>query len=287
MAFEKASKIFRFGVFEADSATRELRKSGVRLRLQDQPFHVLLMLLERPGQLVTREELQQQLWPSDTFVDFDHSLNTIINKLREVLGDSASNPRFIETLSKRGYRFLGEVQAAANHDDSSVQAIPNAAQPIVPSSSNWPSPSSVLTRTSDLPELAPGYVRILFLLIQIMYLSFYLAALARLPQAEGAIEHLAGHSAGLVVLLILSAAIGLPVRFYFISYVAFDVKDLSRNLRRLFPGILVLDELWALAPFLLVRQIGWGLALAATAGLVYVPFAERTLALMRDRNASS
>ena len=89
--------IFRFGAYEADPGSGELRKSGVRLRVQEQPFQVLLVLLERPSEVVTREELRQKLWPADTFVDFDHSLNTVINKLREALSDSAANPRFIET----------------------------------------------------------------------------------------------------------------------------------------------------------------------------------------------
>src|SRR5271155_3809569 len=99
MAAERAARTFRFGVFELDSTAGELRKSGVRVRLQDQPFQVLIMLVQHPGQLVSREEFRKRLWPEDTFVDFDHSLNTIVNKLREVLGDSASNPRFIETLA--------------------------------------------------------------------------------------------------------------------------------------------------------------------------------------------
>jgi Tol biopolymer transport system component/DNA-binding winged helix-turn-helix (wHTH) protein len=100
---------FRFGLFEADSGSGELRKSGVRVRLQAQPFRVLLCLLERPGELVTREEIQQRLWGSDTIVEFDHSLGTAINKLRDTLGDSAENPRFIETLARRGYRFIAPV----------------------------------------------------------------------------------------------------------------------------------------------------------------------------------
>src|SRR5438105_14718888 len=107
---ENHSRIARFGVFEVDLSAGELRKSGVKLRLQGQPFQVLTLLLERAGEVVSREELQQKLWPADTFVDFDHSLNTAINKVREVLGDSASSPRFVETLARRGYRFLGEVQ---------------------------------------------------------------------------------------------------------------------------------------------------------------------------------
>lgn len=106
---EKTTARFRFGLFEADSGSGELRKSGIRIRLQAQPFRVLLCLLERPGELVTREEIQQRLWGSDTIVDFDHGIGTAINKLRETLGDSAENPRFIETLSRRGYRFIAPV----------------------------------------------------------------------------------------------------------------------------------------------------------------------------------
>lgn len=106
---EKTAARYRFGLFEADSGSGELRKSGVRMRLQAQPFRVLLCLLERPGELVTREEIQQRLWGSDTIVDFDHSLGTAINKLRDTLGDSAENPRFIETLARRGYRFIAPV----------------------------------------------------------------------------------------------------------------------------------------------------------------------------------
>src|SRR5947209_3965615 len=103
-------RIMRFGIFEVNLAAGELRKNGARLRLQEQPFQVLALLLERAGDLVTREELRQKLWPSDTFVDFDHSLNTAINKVREVLGDSASSPRYVETLARRGYRFIAPVQ---------------------------------------------------------------------------------------------------------------------------------------------------------------------------------
>src|SRR3981189_3407647 len=101
--------ILRFGVFEVDVRSGELRKHGARIKLQEQPFHLLTVLLQRPGEVVTREELRNQSWPADTFVDFDNSLNTAINKLREALGDSADNPRFIETLPRRGYRFIAPV----------------------------------------------------------------------------------------------------------------------------------------------------------------------------------
>jgi len=102
----------RFGVFELDLRAGELRKRGLRVRLQEQPFRVLEMLLEHSGEVVTREELQKRLWPADTFVDFDHGLNKAINKIREALGDSADSPRFVETVSRRGYRFLAEVKEA-------------------------------------------------------------------------------------------------------------------------------------------------------------------------------
>src|ERR1700751_2112838 len=101
-----------FGVFEVDLRSGELRKQGKRIKLQEQPFQVFAVLLQRPGDVVTREELRSQIWPQDTFVDFDNSLNTAINKLREALGDSADNPRFIETLPRRGYRFLAQVSGA-------------------------------------------------------------------------------------------------------------------------------------------------------------------------------
>ena len=102
----------RFGVFELDLRAGELRKHGLRVRLQEQPFQVLAMLLDQPGEVVTREELQKKLWPADTFVDFDHGLNKAINKIREALSDSAESPRFVETVARRGYRFLAEVKVA-------------------------------------------------------------------------------------------------------------------------------------------------------------------------------
>ena len=106
---ERQLRLLRFGDFEADLRSGELRKDGVKLKFSGQPFQVLTILLERPGEVVTREELQKRLWP-DTFVDVDHNLNTAINKIREVLGDSAESPRFVETLPRRGYRFIGELE---------------------------------------------------------------------------------------------------------------------------------------------------------------------------------
>ena len=119
----------RFGVFEVDREAGEIRKNGLKVHLQEQPFRALAVLLERPGKVVSREELRERLWPSDTFVDFDRSLNTAINKIREALGDSAENPRFLETLPRRGYRFLASVEQAG-HTVGTQPPVPGA--PAVP-----------------------------------------------------------------------------------------------------------------------------------------------------------
>src|SRR3954462_6364188 len=103
-------RIARFGLFEVDAGAGELRKGGVRLKVQDQPFQILLMLLRTPGEIVTRDALRAALWPADTFVEFDHSVNTAVKKLRQALGDDADNPRFIETLPRKGYKFIAPVQ---------------------------------------------------------------------------------------------------------------------------------------------------------------------------------
>lgn len=108
-----SSRIVRFSTFEVNLHSGELHRRGQRVKLQEQPFQVLAALLQRPGEVVTREELRSKLWPADTFVDFDHSLNAAIKRLRDALGESAETPIFIETLARRGYRFIGQVEAPA------------------------------------------------------------------------------------------------------------------------------------------------------------------------------
>jgi DNA-binding winged helix-turn-helix (wHTH) protein len=105
-----SARIVRFGIFEVDLNALELRKHGLRLKLPEQPFQILAMLLERPGEIITRDELRNRLWQTDTFVDFDHGLNNAVLRLREVLGDSSDNPRFVETIPRRGYRFIAPVE---------------------------------------------------------------------------------------------------------------------------------------------------------------------------------
>src|SRR4051812_26299118 len=114
----------RFGEFEIDLRSREMRKAGVPVRLQDQPFQILAMLLEDPGDIVTREELRARLWSDGTFVDFEHALNAAIKRLRVALGDTAENPRFIETLHRRGYRFIASVDAGGTDPSTARQGKP-------------------------------------------------------------------------------------------------------------------------------------------------------------------
>lgn len=264
----KRNKTLCFGNFEADLDARELRKNGRRLRLQEQPFAVLVTLLERPGEVITREELRQRLWPADTFVDFDHSLNTAVNKLREVLGDSASSPRFIETLARRGYRFVGGV-------DSRAEAPVGEAAVTQPDASVH----------DDLPKAHRGLTRTLFALIQIMYLIFYAEALLHW-EAVSRIEWLLDVSVPVILIAVLvTAAVGVPLRLYLLSAVSFDYARLGVKFKRIFLPILVLDQLWAVAPFLILQKIGFGAALGSTAALLYVPFAERTLIRMAYRYA--
>jgi TolB-like protein/DNA-binding winged helix-turn-helix (wHTH) protein/Tfp pilus assembly protein PilF len=130
------SRTYRFATFELDSRSGELLKEGRKLRLQEQPFQVLRLLLENPGEVVTREELRQKLWPEDTFVDFDHGLNNAVNRLRELLSDSAEKPRYIETLPRRGYRFIAPVEPAK--DAEVIPGPPKIPQPPPPKTTPRP-----------------------------------------------------------------------------------------------------------------------------------------------------
>jgi cholera toxin transcriptional activator len=281
-AFQGSSgKIVRFGVFELDAAAGELRKSGARLRLQEQPLQVLALLLERAGDVVTREELRQKLWPADTFVDFDHSLNTAVNKLRETLGDSASSPRYIETLARRGYRFIAPVQAGVETGRVEAGHVGTGA---FARSAERSEASAALTLHPDLEVPMPrrGLTRGLFALVQVMYLIFYVVALFRLHAVLAIADSFLPNWAAtvLVATVMVTAGMGIPLRCYLLSAVGFDYQRLGEKFQRMFPLILALDQLWAVAPFLLTQKIGLGAAFAASAALLYVPFSERTLIRM-------
>jgi DNA-binding winged helix-turn-helix (wHTH) protein len=130
----KLARVVRFGVFEVNFHAHELRKQGTRLRLPGQPFAILAMLLERPGEVVTRKEMRDRLWASDTFVDFEHGLNSAIKKLRRALGDSSENPRYIETIPRAGYRFIASLEEIAARENGvpEVRSVPKSSPRILP-----------------------------------------------------------------------------------------------------------------------------------------------------------
>jgi cholera toxin transcriptional activator len=270
---------FRFGVFEFDCSTGELRRDGrTEPRLRDQAVQILTMLLERPREVVTREEIQQALWPADTFVDFEHGVNTAVNQLRGALGDSAANPRFIQTLPRRGYRFIAPVEIVGAENSGVAAAGGTSADAVAL--------EVAVARDDDLPVASDAVVRGLFSLIQIMYLTFYLIALARLRQIDAILQQGAAQLRWVLVILILTAAVGIPIRLYLLTAAAFRYRGLMRKFRTLFPFVFVLDEIWALAPFLLVQQLGLGIDIACTAALLYVPFSQRTLLRMGHSSGS-
>ena len=288
---KREGRTFQFGLFELDESSGELRKQGKLLpSLRDQALRILLMLLDRPRNLVTRDELRERLWSADTFVDFDHGLNTAINQLRGALGDSASNPRFIETMPRRGYRFIAPVEIAVRAATGSAAgfgtALNQAAdEKVLATDATGPAGSAVsrstlLSDADDLPAASTRVVRVLFSLIQVMYLILYIVSLARLPEVEVILAESGRAAALLLVPLIVTAAVGIPVRLYLLAAVAFNYRVLHLKFLRIFPFIFPLDELWALAPFLIVDRIGIGLAIAITAALLYLPFSQRSLLLM-------
>lgn len=154
------SRVFRFGLFELDLEARELRKSGIRIKLQDQPFLILSMLLERPGTIVSREEIKKRLWSEDTFVDFDLSLNSAVKKLRQALNDDSVNPRYIETLYRRGYRFIAPINGGA---DSRPIHLSSPTTASMPSAESTP-PSVTLTRVQPI-RFALYAAAVVFLLL--------------------------------------------------------------------------------------------------------------------------
>jgi len=277
---QKPDRVIRFGVFELDRQSGDLRKDGkARPRLQGQPLDVLLQLLERPGEIVTREELRQRLWPADTFVDFDHSLNTAVNKLREALEDSASNPCFVQTLPRRGYRFIAPVE---QREVSSAAATADANE----SADSQPR-AMLLSDPRDLPGVPQGTARLLFSLIQLLYLGIYIAALANLRLIDAFLSERTNYAIWLLAILIVTAAAGVAVRLYLLAAAVFGYRGLARQFLRLFPAIFPLDELWALSAFLLLDRVGVGLVMAMTAALLFLPFSQRSILLMGERGAKS
>ena len=306
--FEQTVRL-RFEGFELDLRTRELRKEGRVVKLQDQPLRLLSLLANRAGSLVTRAEIEKELWGEDTVVEFEHSINTAMRKIREALGDDLEKPRFVETLPRKGYRFIGQVEtvgasgevlsgqseagspAGSLRDRIPLRGQPPPSPPPKPVPSPAPAASPVVSPAGPAAEpvgefaLPRGTARYLFLLIQCGFLAMYCAALYKAEGIEGILARAFPASAIVVTpILLVSSMCGIAVRLYLLSAVGLDHPEAVAKFRRLFPSLFVLDALWSAAPLLLAREIGYGLALGSVAALAYLPFAQRTLMLSAYRN---
>ena len=285
MTDRKPGRRYRFGAFEADAATGELRRKGLRVKLNAQPFQVLLMLMDRAGELVTREEISRELWPDGTFVDYEHGMNAAVNRIREALGDAAGNSRFVETLARRGYRFIAPVEILGDVEPPSGAGLAPQAQIAKndqPAQPAKPAPMSslrILATADDLPKASHALVQTLFLLLQLMYVGFYVGTLANLAEIEDLLAPLPHATAAFDCLIVL-AAILLPVRAFIICAALFHAPGARNKFLKMWPYLLGVDQLWAIAPFLLLHHISFGLALACVSLLVYSPFAQRSLVLM-------
>ncbi len=284
MSEDCGRRIFRFGAFEASEAPEELRKHGIRIKIHAQPFRVLMLLLERSPEVVLRDEMRQELWGKDTFVDFDHGLNTAVNKIREALDDSASKPRYIETVPGKGYRFIAllerrtpaevpiEADDPPNLEASALVAAPTTvafAGGVEESSSGVLNESArtVLTAPGELPVASHKLVRTLLLLVQAMYVGFYVGALANLLEIHDILLEAGLPSAPIMAGLITTGAVLIPIRLYIFTAVALNFQNLPIKFGKIFPILLILDLSWSVSPFLLIHHLSTGLALGMSAPL--------------------
>lgn len=300
MESEAQPHLLRFAEFELDLRTRELRRQSQLIKMQDLPVRLLILLATRPGELVTREEIEQELWGDDHFVDFDHGINTAMRKVREALGESTEEPRFIETLPRKGYRFLAAVERGGVVSAAPVSAVDRPDDPAVapsdpppvalptpveaafmsspPIPDDIPSPREPVATGDDDFTLPTGPSRQLFLIAQAGYLVMYCATLFKLEPAGRVLHRFFSISpeASLPVLIALSLC-GIAVRLFLLTSVGLRHPSAGVKYRKLFPVVLLLDIVWAASPLLLVEKIGVGLAMAGMAGLAYLPFSQRIL----------
>jgi len=268
----------RFESFELDCITGELFKDGSRVKFQDQPARLLILLVSRAGMLVTRDEIQEGLWEDGQFVEFEHAINVAVKKIREALGDDPLKPRMLETLPRKGYRFIAPVEAIENPAPVPVQEIISPSPPPVqaPIPERNPAPDErTLELEFSLPETP---ARILFLAVQAMYLTLYSLALSHMYDVASV---LGGAGVGwLTVPLLVGAAGSIPVRLYLIFTVGLGHPAAGLKYRRMLPYLMPWDWIWAPSPFLAVHTIGPEWALVLTAVLVYPPISQ--LILMRS-----
>jgi cholera toxin transcriptional activator len=250
----------RFESFELDLLTGELCKEGFRIHLQDQPARLLALLASRSGKLVTRDEIQHELWKDGEFVEFEHGINTAILRIRKALDDTSETPRIIQTLPRKGYKFI---------------AVVDIVEPVAPP---VPDPNGKKGEKEFVLPVSTNLSRSLFLLAQVPYVGSYLAAFYYLDQLDAALGRTFAFipvSYSLPAVLVL-ALVGFAVRIYLIGLVGWGHTDAGPRYRKLFPFLFVLDALWAATP-LLIQKVGDLLPWAGLILMAWLIFGQRTL----------
>lgn len=273
----------RFESFELDCGTGELFKDGTRLKLQDQPSRLLILLVSRAGKLVTRDEIQTALWEDGQFVEFEHAINVAVKKIREALNDDPVKPRLIETLPRKGYRFIATIEDLTSAAEPGIEPgtapEPPNPEPVPVRLEAVPPPSTPDEETLEREFALPAvHARIWFIVIQVMYLTAYCLALVHMYDAASVLAR-----AGLEWLtapLLIGAAASIPVRLYLAFAIGLGHPAAGLKYRRMLPYLMPWDWIWAASPFLAVHTIGPEWALVLSALMVYPPMSQ--LILMRS-----
>jgi DNA-binding winged helix-turn-helix (wHTH) protein len=263
-----ASEIIKFEEFELDKGRYELRRRGSPVKLERVPMELLILLAEREGQLVTREEIIQRVWGDNVYVDTRQGINTAVRKIRLALRDNPDEPRILKTVVGKGYRLAAPLSFADSQSEPGpVVPAETAKAATGPGNSNaHPQPLGA----APLP-MRPTTARALLLLIQFGYLIFYAASFIWFSSI------LRMGLPALVPYIFLTVALaGSAFRIYLISAIASNFPGKGRLFRQMFPGILVLDAVWASSPLLLFPKLGY-VTLLFMAGLAFLPFTQRTL----------
>ena len=252
-----------------DCTTGELFKDGGRLKLQDQPARLLILLVSRAGMLVSRDEIQEALWQEGQFVEFEHAINVAVKKIREALNDDPLKPRMLETLPRKGYRFIASVEAVGGK----VAPVAVETSAVLPQPEVEPvHDEETLEREFALPAIP---ARILFLVVQAMYLTVYCLALVHMYDVASVLG--AAGVGWLATPLLVGAAGSIPVRLYLIFTVGLGHPAAGLKYRRMLPYLMPWDWIWAPSPFLAVHTIGPEWALVLSAVLVYPPISQLIL----------
>jgi len=274
-----APEIIKFDEFELDLSRYELRRRGQPLKLEKVPMELLILLVQRGGQLVTREEIIRRLWGEDVFVDTRQGINTAVRKIRLALRDDPDDPRILQTVFGKGYRLVAPLSVAGETAQGlNASAPPRPTDPVL-AEVTLPSLSEGRVASAEPPHarseglIDPKSARGLFLLIQTGYLVLYGAAFMHF----GDVRRL-GLPLGIVAATLVTGLIGAAVRLYLLSAVALGYRGSGKLFRQMFPGILVLDSLWAASPLFLYHKLG-ELTLLFMAALAFLPFSQRTLML--------